>query len=482
MHIAIVRTDFIRSRGGAERYAVGLAQHWLAQGHRISVVCARHDARDAQGMEVHTVSRPKVLGPFKHRWFAAKAGQCARETGAEAVLCLARAYPGDVLRLGDGLHRSWLGARYPDLGQRKRALLNPRHRELMKLEQRLFLPGRFQLYVANSEMIRRTVVHMYGVDPARVVVIPNGVDAERYSLAQRAGRQTFRATHGISADAPLVLFSGMDFRRKGLEQAVRGFVALAKQRPDARFVCVGPGDTRDAQALLAAAGLTRQAMWFEQTEAMGPWYGAADVFLLPTMHDPSANAITECLACGTPVITSSENGARQHVRNGINGHVLLDRNDAAEMAARAMALIASPPKPDAVAESAGLISAAENAQRILAALQTAVRLRAEQAAESSGASRSREWDLKQAAQLQAAAGWLGDMHRRGYRGLQVSGTGARFTLAPGEAAIDAFKEVRPVADLCAKQFGRIAGVRALKAYLWALARPIALREALRKLG
>lgn len=482
MHIAIVRTEFIRSRGGAERYAVNLARHWLAQGHRISVVCAKHDAQDAQGMEVHTVSRPKVLGPFKHRWFAARAGQCARETGAEAVLCLARGYPGDVLRLGDGLHRSWLGARYPDLGQRKRALLNPRHRELMKLEQQVFLPGRFQLYVANSEMIRRAVVHMYGVDPARVIVVPNGVDGDRYSLAQRAGRTAFRAAQGVAPGAPLVLFSGMDFRRKGLEQAVRGFVALARLRPDARFVCVGPGDTRDAQALIAGAGLTRQAAWVEQADAMGAWYGAADVFLLPSMHDPSANAVTECLACGTPVITSSENGARQHVRNGVNGYVLHDRNDADEMAARALALVEGPVQADAVAHAAGLISAAENAQRVLAVLQAAVRMRAEQAGVTTGANPARDWDFSQPEQLHAAASWLGDMHRRGYRGLQATVTGARFMAAPGEAGTDAFKEMRPLATLCVKQVGRIASVRALKAYLWALARPISVRDALGRLG
>jgi hypothetical protein len=352
----------------------------------------------------------------------------------------------------------------------------------MKLEQQVFLPGRFQLYVANSEMIRRAVVHMYGVDPARVVVIPNGVDGDRYSLGQRAGRTAFRAAQGIPADAPMVLFSGMDFRRKGLEQAVRGFIALAKRRPEARFVCVGPGDTRDAQTLVADAGLTRQATWVEQSEAMGAWYGAADVFLLPSMHDPSANAVTECLACGTPVITSSENGARQHVRNGVNGHVLHDRNDAGEMAARALALLESPPHADAVAATAGLISAAENAHRLLTALQTAVGMRAGQAGAMADANPAREWDFSQPDQLRAAASWLGDMHRRGFRGLQVSGSGARFAAAPGEAATDAFKEMRPAAELCVKHFGRIAAVRALKAYLWALARPEALRDVLRKLG
>lgn len=496
MHIAIVRTEFIKARGGAERYAVNLAQQWLQQGHRISIVCAKHDPADARGMKVHTVSRPKLLGPFKHRWFAARAGMAARECGAEAVLCLARAYPGDVLRLGDGLHRSWLGARYPDLGQRRRALLNPRHRELMKLEQQVFLPGRFQIYVANSAMIRRAVVHMYGVDPARVLVIPNGVDRERFHIGHRASRAALRSRHGIPSDVPLLLFSGMDFRRKGLEQAVRGFLAFAADRKDAHFACVGPGDARPFAAIVEAAGLTRQAHWLAQTDALGvgEWYAAADVFLLPSMHDPSANAVTECLACGTPVITSNENGARQHISAARNGFVLHDRTDAAELASRVAELIDNPPDSQQVAATAGLISATENADQLLQALVAAVRMRAGNASSLPADAGGGEWhhtagaadtELQVEHALRLAA-WLGDRHRRGYRGLTRGATGdgrfsLRFLHAPGDSALDLWQDVKSMAPDSVKQLGRPGALRALKSYLWALGRPEALRDVLHRL-
>ncbi|MCB9894786.1 MAG: glycosyltransferase family 4 protein [Planctomycetes bacterium] len=370
MHIAIVRTEFIRTRGGAERYAVDLARQWVSQGHRISVVCHRHDARDAEGMEIVPVSRPKVLGPFKHSWFAKRAGKAAGECSADAVLCLARAYPGDVLRLGDGLHQMWLETRYGKEGAKRRAKLNPRHRELLSLEKGLFKPGRFGLYVANSEMIREQVIERFKLEPGGIIVIQNGVDWARFNTGVREDRDAWRSSHGIPTDKKLVLFSGMDFRRKGLMQAVTGFIKLAQSRNDVYFACVGPGYTGTAEEMLAKTTPGRSS-FIEQTEDIARWYGAADVFVLPTMHDPSANAVTESLACGTPVITSAENGAKQHIRDGANGYVLQNRTDVDELAMRLDQVLNATPVPDAVVDSASLLSREINADRMLEALKMA---------------------------------------------------------------------------------------------------------------
>ncbi|MCB9932799.1 MAG: glycosyltransferase family 4 protein [Planctomycetes bacterium] len=375
MHIAIVRTEFVRTRGGAERYAVELARLWFGLGHRISIVCSRANPDDAAGMEVVKVSRPKVLGPYKHNWFAKRAGPAAHETGADAVLCLARAWPGDVLRLGDGLHQLWLEVRYGTDGARRRAMLNPRHRELLKLEAGLFEPGRFGLYVANSEMMRDEVLRRFGVGADRIKVVPNGVDWSRFHTGLRESRDEMREAHAITTGEKLVLFSGMDFRRKGLPEAVRGFIELAKGNAKARFVCVGPGYTKSAEEELRRAGLLDRSTFVGRTDDIAPWYAAADVFVLPTMHDPSSNAVSEALACGTPVITSRENGAKQHVRDGVNGWVLQDRGDARELAQRMAQLLENPPVPDSVVDASSLLSREVNAERMLEVLKQARAMR-----------------------------------------------------------------------------------------------------------
>ncbi|MBI3329048.1 MAG: glycosyltransferase family 4 protein, partial [Nitrospinae bacterium] len=54
------------------------------------------------------------------------------------------------------------------------------------------------------------------------------------------------------------------------------------------------------------------------------YYAAADLFVLPTLYDPFANACLEAMACGLPVLTSVANGAAELLQDGVNGCVLKD--------------------------------------------------------------------------------------------------------------------------------------------------------------
>jgi UDP-glucose:(heptosyl)LPS alpha-1,3-glucosyltransferase len=61
-------------------------------------------------------------------------------------------------------------------------------------------------------------------------------------------------------------------------------------------------------------------------------YAGADLFVLPTLYDPFANACLEAMACGLPVLTTAANGAAELIRDGINGCVLGDAPSAEALA------------------------------------------------------------------------------------------------------------------------------------------------------
>ena len=67
-------------------------------------------------------------------------------------------------------------------------------------------------------------------------------------------------------------------------------------------------------------------------------YAAADVFVLPSRYDASANTVLEAMASGLPVITSSGNGAKEFIEEGKEGFVLEASTDGDGLAALILGL------------------------------------------------------------------------------------------------------------------------------------------------
>jgi len=176
--------------------------------------------------------------------------------------------------------------------------------------------------IANSEFIRTHVLDEHGLDPARVTVIPRGVDLDRFDPAavpaERAAAA--RARWNAEADAKVVLLPARITPWKGQALAIE---AAARLNRPLRLVFVGDpkpgsgfGEALDAQAASAGVTLSRPGHETDMPAAML----AADVVINPSL-EPEAFGRTaaEALAMGRPAIVADHGGAREVVEPGETG-------------------------------------------------------------------------------------------------------------------------------------------------------------------
>lgn len=104
---------------------------------------------------------------------------------------------------------------------------------------------------------------------------------------------------------------------------VRAFIRLCKESPTAaglRLVIVGDGPTRgECQALIDAAGLSRQAHFPGDRSDTADWLRAFDVFVLPSLGEGISNTILEAMASGLPIVASRVGGTPELVNEGETG-------------------------------------------------------------------------------------------------------------------------------------------------------------------
>lgn len=192
----------------------------------------------------------------------------------------------------------------------------------------------------------------------RIAYLPNGVDCNRFATGDGAA---FRQRHGIPASAWLVLnLSRIDAQKNQL-LLLEAFARLHARRPDARLVLIGP-ETQPAyadqlRAFIARAGLEAAVRLLPGLRHDDPSlrnaYHAADVFVLPSMHEPFGIVVLEAWSAGRSVVASAVGGLRGLLRHGETG-LLFDPNAAGapdELAAMLERLAGDPTTARRLAEA-----------------------------------------------------------------------------------------------------------------------------------
>jgi glycogen(starch) synthase len=148
----------------------------------------------------------------------------------------------------------------------------------------------------------------YGVDPARIRVVYNGVDTD----PRPAGAQAL--------PGPVVLFLGRVTLQKGPDWFVEAARRVADVEPTARFVLAGAGDMlRRVIERAAELGLTDRMLFpgFVDRERASQLFGLADVFVMPSVSEPFGIVPLEAMDRGVPVIVSRQSGSSELLRNAL---------------------------------------------------------------------------------------------------------------------------------------------------------------------
>ena len=177
---------------------------------------------------------------------------------------------------------------------------------------------------AVSARTARLVEEYFGRRDVRV--IRNGVDAKYFCPEERLARRgaARRARNYREGDVVLLLI-GNDWRNKGLPAVIR---AMAEIRDlPVRLLAVGSDDAGPFRAEAERLDLAEKCRWEAPREDVLELYGAADVYVSPSREDSFGLPVAEAMACGLPVISSSQAGVAQGIRDGEDGFVLGDPTD-----------------------------------------------------------------------------------------------------------------------------------------------------------
>jgi glycosyltransferase involved in cell wall biosynthesis len=175
------------------------------------------------------------------------------------------------------------------------------------------------LIVTISKYSLEKMLKYYSVDQAKVRIVPNGVDTEKFKPEK--DQATLKQRFGLD-DKPCVLFVGSLIPRKGLSYLVEAAKKIVKEKAETKFLIVGDGPLRNQLvSSLESSDLSGNFSFLNHVKDtdMPALYNCADVFVLPSIQEGQGIVLLEAEASAKPVVAFNIGGVNEAVVNGETG-------------------------------------------------------------------------------------------------------------------------------------------------------------------
>jgi UDP-glucose:(heptosyl)LPS alpha-1,3-glucosyltransferase len=298
MRIALIRRNF-RVDGGAERALLNYLNAYIAAGHSVVLICESWEGALDSRVQVMFVS---TCGGrwMRNRGFRIGVMRILDGNAFDRVQSHEWIPGVDIVRLGDGLHSSWINrlAGLRSFWGRLLLGLSLFHHDRLVAERKTLMHPNLRNVIVNSEMVADEVRRAYPKLRARLRVQYNAVPDSFFRLGQSL----------LIPDAEIrLLFVGSGWERKGLEMAIH---VIASCQFRISLAVIGRDKHQSKYVNLARAlGVSEFVNFYGVLSMSEAIYRQFDALILPTLYDPFPNVAAEALASGIPVLTSSGCGA-----------------------------------------------------------------------------------------------------------------------------------------------------------------------------
>jgi glycosyltransferase involved in cell wall biosynthesis len=209
------------------------------------------------------------------------------------------------------------------------------------------------IVMTNDGTLGRDYLMSLGQPAERIKFWMNGVDRAIADVPRHDVRQEL----DIPSDVHMLLTVSRLSGWKRVDRAIGVVAGLAAQHVDARLVIVGTGSQEARLREIAAAlGVSERVVFAGAVarEELASYYGSADLLLSLYDYSNLGNPAIEAMLLGVPLLAYDVGGTRDLVKDGINGVLIADADDATALASRVRTLLADPAALRALGDAAAM--------------------------------------------------------------------------------------------------------------------------------
>jgi glycosyltransferase involved in cell wall biosynthesis len=220
-------------------------------------------------------------------------------------------------------------------------------RPLRRLVDREVIGRGSTAFIAVSRDDQRKMIEIEGVDPEKILHVPNGTSAP----PPPSGADV-RAELGIPPGVPVIGTVSVLRPQKALDVFIRACAELLRENPDLRVLLAGDGPLRDELTeMVAGLGVQDRLLMLGYRSDAPDVLAALDVAISSSAFEGSPLAVMEYMESARPIVATRVGGVPDLIEDGVHG-LLVEPGDAEALAAATRRMLADPEAARRMGEAA----------------------------------------------------------------------------------------------------------------------------------
>lgn len=186
--------------------------------------------------------------------------------------------------------------------------------------------------IVNSNFMRANISKFYCVPAHKIVVIPNGVDVDKF--------KSYGCSVKLDGD-PSILFLGLVSKLKGIDVLINAINLLRMDLPNLKLHVVGHRQEmcESSTYLIKKFGLEKNVIFHgpASPSLVPAYYKSADIFVHPSRYEGFGITVLEAMASGVPIIASDIDSFKEILTSGQNA-LFFEREDSEDLAKKLLFL------------------------------------------------------------------------------------------------------------------------------------------------
>jgi glycosyltransferase involved in cell wall biosynthesis len=168
------------------------------------------------------------------------------------------------------------------------------------------------LFIANSAAVRSDSLNRENLDPKRVLIVHNGVDVSRFSVAERISP--------AEPTRPSVLVVANLIEYKGHRYFLHAWADVLRRFPGAKAQLAGEGPMlQPLRDLAADLGIAHSVMFMGRRADIPELLAQCDLYAHPSLQEGYSNAVLEAMCAGAPIVATAVGGTVEAIADGETG-------------------------------------------------------------------------------------------------------------------------------------------------------------------